>query len=357
MPNHDYVLANAAGAAFRADLNLALLAIVQQNSGTSEPTTTFPFMMWADTTNDLWKMRNGADNAWIEIGDLTAADLGHATKVAGAVPITQGGTGEITALAAWNAIKQLASSTVAGASLLYRNFIDGCVLAPDNTTSLPIGAGQVADSTNAVQFNIAALIKTTSAWAVGNSQGGLDTGTIANSTWYHVWAIRRSDTGVTDYLISLSAATPTMPTNYDAKRRIGSVLTNGSAQFIKYMQKGDEFIWDTALNDTSTITTSAVLRTLTIPPDISMRARISVQGTTFSSVMLLRHWSPLLSATHNEKGRTAAGYSYFTGSVTSGSIVDVWSNTSKQIYNQHSGTNNGYQLYTLGWKDLRGKDA
>ena len=41
----------------------------------------------------------------------------------------------------------------------------------------------------------AAISKTTSAWAVGTGNGALDTGTIANSTWYHVYVIERTDTG------------------------------------------------------------------------------------------------------------------------------------------------------------------
>ena len=33
------------------------------------------------------------------------------------------------------------------------------------------------------------------AWAVGTNQGGFDTGSIANTT-YHLWLIRRADSGV-----------------------------------------------------------------------------------------------------------------------------------------------------------------
>ena len=41
-----------------------------------------------------------------------------------------------------------------------------------------------------------AYTKTTSAWGVGTGNGSLDTGSIANSTWYHVYLIKRVDTGV-----------------------------------------------------------------------------------------------------------------------------------------------------------------
>jgi len=67
---HDYNIANQSGAAFRADLNNALAAIVSQNSGAAEPSTTYAYMPWADTTNGLFKIRNAANSAWITLYQL-----------------------------------------------------------------------------------------------------------------------------------------------------------------------------------------------------------------------------------------------------------------------------------------------
>ena len=75
MAQHDYVIANQSGAAFRADLNNALLAIVSQNSGTSEPSTTYAYQWWADTTNGQLKIRNAANSAWIVILELDGTML------------------------------------------------------------------------------------------------------------------------------------------------------------------------------------------------------------------------------------------------------------------------------------------
>jgi len=72
MAQHDYVLDNQAGAAFRSDLNDALAAIVSQNSGATEPTTTFSYQWWADTTAGLLKRRNAANSAWISVMDLAS---------------------------------------------------------------------------------------------------------------------------------------------------------------------------------------------------------------------------------------------------------------------------------------------
>ena len=79
MAQHDYAIANQSGLSFRQDLNNALLAIVSQNSGATEPSTTYAYQWWADTTTGLLKIRNAANSAWVTIGTLASTNLGLAT--------------------------------------------------------------------------------------------------------------------------------------------------------------------------------------------------------------------------------------------------------------------------------------
>tara|TARA_R100000742_G_C4279538_1_gene104397 strand:+ start:6390 stop:7814 length:1425 start_codon:yes stop_codon:yes gene_type:complete len=74
MAQHDYDIANQSGANFRTDLNNALDAIVSNNSGSSAPSTTFAYEWWIDTSNNLLKLRNSANNAWITIPISITAD-------------------------------------------------------------------------------------------------------------------------------------------------------------------------------------------------------------------------------------------------------------------------------------------
>ena len=97
MSNADYVLANQSGAAFRAELNTILGAISSNNSSNSEPSDKFAHMWWVDTSANLLKQRNAANNAWITIGSLAVNNLGHAT-LATAQTFTAGQRGQITAL-------------------------------------------------------------------------------------------------------------------------------------------------------------------------------------------------------------------------------------------------------------------
>jgi hypothetical protein len=76
---HDYIIANQSGAAFRSDVNNGLAAIVSQNSGATLPSTTYAYQWWADTTTGLLKIRNAANSAWITVGTLADANLGLAT--------------------------------------------------------------------------------------------------------------------------------------------------------------------------------------------------------------------------------------------------------------------------------------
>ena len=77
-PVHDYVIDNSTGANVRADINNALAAIVSNNSSSSQPTTRYAYMWWADTTTGILKIRNSANDGWIELfqlaGTLTLED-------------------------------------------------------------------------------------------------------------------------------------------------------------------------------------------------------------------------------------------------------------------------------------------
>lgn len=96
--------------------------------------------------------------------------------------------------------------------------------AGSTANKIDIAAGTARDDSDTYNMVLGAAITAkdvTSSWAVGSSAGGLDTGSVGNNTYY-VWLIKRTDTGVVDVLFSLSSTAPTMPTNYTAKRLIGS---------------------------------------------------------------------------------------------------------------------------------------
>lgn len=70
--------------------------------------------------------------------------------------------------------------------------------------------------------------------------GGLDTGSVAASTWYFHWVIFSPTTNTASCLDSISSTTPTMPSGYTFKARVGANQTDASANkcFARVQQYG-----------------------------------------------------------------------------------------------------------------------
>ena len=72
-------VANGTGAAVRAAINAAMQASATNQSGSSAPSTTYAFQFFADTNTNTLKIRNAANNAYINVSDtgqIGAANLG-----------------------------------------------------------------------------------------------------------------------------------------------------------------------------------------------------------------------------------------------------------------------------------------
>ena len=75
----DYTIDNGTGSAVRTDLNNVFAAIQSLNSGSADPSgTQVAFQLSVNTTSNLLKLRNASNNGYIEIGDVTQANLGLA---------------------------------------------------------------------------------------------------------------------------------------------------------------------------------------------------------------------------------------------------------------------------------------
>ena len=129
MPQHDYVISNASGATVRADINTMALAISSTNSGSSSPSTTYAFQLWMDTSNNVLKLRNAANNAWITLPLSTQAnntvDINGGAIDGTPIGANSASTGAFTTLNA--------SGVVSAASLDISGAID-----VDGTTNLDV---------------------------------------------------------------------------------------------------------------------------------------------------------------------------------------------------------------------------
>jgi hypothetical protein len=243
---------------------------------------------------------------------------------------------------------------------LPRGYIDGAILSNDAgspTTAIDISAGALRDDSNTWNINQTTFIKTTGPFVAGSSNGGLDTGSIGNGTWYAVYAILNPLTGATDNLISASFSSPTMPSGFTKKRYLGAIKTDGSAHPLAFTQVGDDFLWTTPIAE---ITNSN--------PGNTNQQTITLAGVPTGQKLWWKWQAAVTSNTNiyisspdaaNQQASTttnpASTLSLGTTTTFSGNGI-TRTNTSAQI-NYRMAVNANWTLVTIGWVDQRGKNA
>ena len=247
-----------------------------------------------------------------------------------------------------------------------RNTLRGCGLtnnATDATNDIDFAAGYCTDIDDGVVLVCTAMTKRLdAAWAAGTGNGGLDTGSIANTT-YHCWAITTAK-GIQDWLFSTSATAPTMPTGYTVKRRVGAFRRTGGA-IVLFVQDGDEFKISVPTKDINVTNpgTAAVTRTLSVPTGIKVWALLTLfaYDNDLTALRDVHHYWSALSQTD-----TAASTNLFdihthteVGVRSYDSVFRaIITNTSAQIRSRCdvSDVNVSQQIVTHGWIDRRGRD-
>jgi hypothetical protein len=256
------------------------------------------------------------------------------------------------------------------APALPRGHISGLGLSnngADAAHDIDIAVGMCRDDGDQDDLVLAAALtkQIDAAWSVGDAAGGLDTGAVAANQTYHKHLIKRSDTGVVDALFSLSASAPTMPASYDRKRRLGAVMTDGSANIVAFLQDGDRFILDSPVQDYSVANpgTAAVLRALSVPTGIELAA-IMTSGISFFnsdgnivSVMVSDPAQPAVTPNSAKYTQYLPGWS--GGSRNNVALGEFRTNASGQVRTQisYSVANVLLEGITHGWIDTRGKEA
>jgi hypothetical protein len=148
MSQHDYIIDNQLAPAFRSDLNLALAAIVSTNSGATAPAAPYANMLWYDSANDLLKMRNEANSAWITLGIVNQT----LNQFVASVATGSGNSGEILMSGGSGVVPSWTSSLTGGFTTTADN--DG-TFSSGTYTPTPVG-GNMKSITNGGAFTFAA---------------------------------------------------------------------------------------------------------------------------------------------------------------------------------------------------------
>lgn len=293
------------------------------------------------------------------LGLLPLYQLGTSGSQVGAGGLTAGSYYQVaynSALDSGDGGFVLVSTAVASSALsVLRSYIAGLTLSNDSGTPdsvLDIAAGQCADSTNAVMINLGAFTKSTGgSWAAGSGGNGMGNGlTIADSTWYHVFAIINS--GVPDVYFDTSVTAANAPSLTTAFRRIGSFKTDGSANILAFVQDEETFYWGAIIAEPNisnvTPSSSGTKYVLTgTPPGVKTRALIRIDNTTGGTQ------NTITSPDEGNHGAAVASTSPGQDFYGAGLATAVYTDTSQSIY--VAATSEAVYGYTRGYIDSRGK--
>lgn len=252
---------------------------------------------------------------------------------------------------------------------LPKNYLTGGILSNttfgspnDITNDIDITAGEARDSTDAVNIRWSALNgkQLDAAFAAGSLAGMRSSDAMANGTW-HIYAIRRDSDGAGDILADTDASSPTLPSGYTYFRRIGSILRE-SAAIVPFVQDGDQFLRRASVLDVNVTNpgTARVLRTLSIPTGVKMKALYNAETDSASTV----HGAYFSSPDQNDEAASATAAPLVNlwavaGPATGAAQIETMTNASAQISSrfQSSGASDTLRIATLGWFDRRGRDG
>lgn len=364
MAQHDMVLANAAGAAFRADANDALAALVTVNSGASAPSTTYAYMLWADTTNGLLKQRNAANSGWIVRGTLAEAFV--VTK-SSTFNIGVGDYAKVFDCTGTYSITFTAAATLGdGFKVRVRNAGSGALtLDPNSTeqingaTTLVLAAGQVADiycsgaafradilsTSQAGVFNALTVNAATGGTAVAVFNNGADPNFLEFSKTGYTDKVAIGAQGNMEANVSYNMDYSTAVHRlYDTSKAATWLTINENGTYLQYAPAtggaGDVWTAGGSLYNLQILNNGNVtLRgDLVAPGAVTLNCssaisteRVSAQGTVSQDVSVFRAESLHTSYTADcivAKVRTAAGtgYNLFVGANSGGVAVVVAGN-------------------------------
>lgn len=179
MAQHDYDIANQTAPNLRSDLNNVLDAIASTNSGTAAPSTTHANQLWYDTTNNILKMRDEADAAWISLMTLDqSGSLSYPTNIASQAE-AEAGT-NTTKMMTPERVAQAIAALETGASTTYGD-VNTYVWASRTGTTTDVTAGSTAAGSTLVPTGATRSVSHTGASSTGSVSLGI--GSVLSGTW------------------------------------------------------------------------------------------------------------------------------------------------------------------------------
>lgn len=174
---------------------------------------------------------------------------------------------------------------------LPRSYLAGLTLSNDTDADhdIAIAVGECRDSTHAANMALAAILtkQLDATWAAGDDAGGLNaTDYVAGtsgpevSTRYHIFLIKHADGTVDAGFDKDDDATNLLSdSGYTYYRRIGSIWTDASENFLAFTQHGDTFLLTTppSVEDTG-VAEAGETMALPVAPNSWVTANLRLSG-------------------------------------------------------------------------------
>lgn len=209
----------------------------------------------------------------------------------------------------------------------YTPYVEGLELSYVSTTTITLAAGDCSDASRS---NIITLADDVVIDITKSGVNGLDTGTIAASTFYAVYAIGDSSSYATSDeenpipgagVLSLDFDAPQLPAQYDMYRYVGAILIDGSSHVLSFVQTQhgeDRTMWyDVAINvlTDGTSATYANVSLATAVPKANMEVLVltALTPTAASDAVNLIPYS----------STAAVGYAVLEGAVAGVEVTEV----------------------------------
>lgn len=241
-----------------------------------------------------------------------------------------------------------AQTPIVNAGLKYVNGLD---LVRTGNSTITMAAGAARDS-----GNVNDIVLSSTATIDGSTVGanGVDLAVLVASKFYAVYVIGDS-TGYNAAagLLSLSFSAPSLPDGYDMYRRVGWVLTDGSAHILQFWQYGNgqvrSYYYDVGISALSggTSTSYANIDLSASVPPIVTEVLLNVAYTA-NSATNVAHFLPYGSSATN--GVVQFGYGVAAAQVGMATVPSEL-NSGKPEVQYKVAASDSLTLLTQGFKD------
>jgi len=268
---------------------------------------------------------------------------------------------------------------------LPKGYIAGLTLRNDTDADhdIEISVGVCRDDADTADAELTSALtkRIDAAWAVGDNNGGMATGTVAADTPYYVWIITKDSDGSVDAMFDIAAAGTNVPSGYTVHRRIGVISTDSSSNVHAFDQAGNIFKLRKPVEaiDIAPVSTGSEGWNGWTDVDfgaigggtVAMFVEVLVVGSDqANTTMQVRPDGETVTNWEDMQAFAAEGLSYFNN-LSGSTPSDPWRNDTRhgqftrttsgvcevRVGNKNASTKTvGGLIYVLSWVDTRGQE-